>query len=457
MADRKSIVLIGAGSAAFTQGLVADFIRAGKAWELRLVDVDLRALRTAEGLARRMVAARQADVTVSASTDRVDMLPGADVVVTTIGVGGRRAWEADVLIPRRYGVYQPVGDTIMSGGVSRAMRMIPALVDIANDVVKYAPDALYFNYANPMTANCTAVRKATKAEVVGLCIGTVHVVQDLADMLGAPRDEVSALAAGVNHFTWIYDLRWKGEDAWPLVREIVAKERALGRTAEGDVAPGGDTTMAKRGWSLVAHNPFCWSLFDAYGAYPAVHDRHVVEFWPERFPQGRYYGKTLGIDTMVFEDIIRHGDEHYESMRRQADGEEPLDEGVFERGAGEHSQLTEIIDSIGADDRRMYYANLPNHGAVANLPQDAVIEMSCVATGRGLTPVRAIGYSEALAATQARKIAGIEVTVEAALRGSRKLFVEALLMDGSVSDRGVAERMADQLLEAHRQYLPQFA
>ncbi len=269
--------------------------------------------------------------------------------------------------------------------------------------------------------------------------------------------EVTALAAGVNHFTWIYDLRWKGQDAWPLIRDVVAKERALGRSVDKDVAPGGDTTLAQRGWSVVAHNPFSWSLFDAYGAYPAVHDRHVVEFWPERFPQGRYYGKTLGVDTMVFEDIVRQGDEQYESMRRQADGEMPLDEAAFGHAAGEHSQLTEIIDSIAGDDRKMYYANLPNRGAVPNLPYDAVLEMSAVATGRGLTPIRAIGYSDALAATQTRKIAGIEVTVEAALSGSRKLFVEALLMDGAVTDRTTAESLADELLAAHRQYLPQFA
>ena len=458
MSDRKRIVLIGAGSAAFTQGLLADFIRAGKAWELRLVDIDPRALQTAEGLARRMVEARQADVTVKASTDRTEMLPGADVVVTTIGVGGRRGWEADVLIPRKYGIFQPVGDTIMAGGVSRAMRMIPALVDIANDVVKYAPDARFFNYANPMTANCRAVRKATRADVVGLCIGTAHVVWELADLLGAPRDEVSALAAGVNHFTWVYDLRWRGRDAWPLLRDVVARERASGGPQpSGDVAPGGDTTLARPGWRHVAHNPFSWSLFHAYGAYPAVNDRHVVEFWPERFPEGRYEGKTLGVDVMVFEDVIRHGDAHYESMRRQAAGDEPLDEAVFERGVGEHSQLTEIIDSIAADDRRMYFANLPNQGAVPNLPYDAVLEMSSVATGRGLTPVRAIDYPDALAATQMRKIAGIEVTVEAALSGSRSLFVEALLMDGSVTDRGVAGSLADDLIAAHRHNLPQFA
>ncbi|NPV09190.1 MAG: hypothetical protein HPY83_14685 [Anaerolineae bacterium] len=458
MTPRKKIVLIGAGSAAFTRGLVADMILARKSWDLRLVDTDPTALEVARGLVERMVEARQADMRVEASTDRRDLLPGADVVVTTIGVGGRRAWEADVFIPRKYGVYQPVGDTIMAGGISRAMRMIPALVDIANDVVALCPEARFFNYANPMTANCWAVRRATDAEVVGLCIGTIHVVHELVQVIGAPAEEVSALAAGINHFTWIYDLRWKGEDAWPLVRARLAEERSRGGPeVREDIAPGGDTTQASAAYRHVAHNPFCWSLFDTYGAYPAVNDRHVVEFFPERFPGGKYYGRTLGVDIMVLEDTIRHGDEGYASMAAQARGEVPLDGRIFERGVGEHSQLVEIIDSIDGDSRANFYANLPNNGAIPNLPWDAILEMTAVATGRGLLPIQDTGYPDILAAVQRRKIAGTQLTVEAALTGSRELFVEAILADGCMGDRDAAKKMVEELIAAQRPYLPQFA
>ncbi|MGI6208140.1 MAG: hypothetical protein ACOYEW_07985 [Anaerolineae bacterium] len=444
MAD-KSIVLIGAGSAMFTRGLVADMIRAGKRWDLRLVDTDPTALEVAKGLVEGMIAAKEADLTVQASTDRRDLLPGADVVVTTIGVGGRRSWEADIAIPRKYGVFQPVGDTIMAGGISRAMRMIPAMVDIANDVVALCPQAHFFNYANPMTANCWAVRRATQAQVVGLCIGTVHVVQELAQVIRAPMEEVTALAAGVNHFTWVYDLRHQGQDAWPQVRARLAEVRS-GRVASDD--PGR--------WHIEG-NPFSWSLFEAYGAYPAVNDRHVTEFFPERFPQGRYHGKTLGVDTMSIEETIRRGDEIYNAMAAQARGEAPLDTAVFERGAGEHSQLVEIIDALDGDTRANFFANVPNNGAIPNLPADAILEMTSLATGRGLLPIQDVTYPDTLAAVQARKIAGIRLTVEAALTGSRNLFVEAVLADGSLSDREAAGRMVDELIAAHRQYLPQFA
>ena len=457
--DRKKIVIIGAGSAMFTQGLVADLIVSGGAWTLGLVDIDPAALDVAVGLSRRMVEAKGADIVLESSTDRRDLLPGADVVVITIGVGGRRAWEADVFIPRKYGIFQPVGDTAMPGGISRALRMIPDMVDIANDVLKLCPQARFFNYANPMTANCWAVRKATGADMVGLCIGTPHVIHDLARFLGVPVQEVTALAAGLNHFTWIYDLRHQGRDAWPQVRALVARERGLGeRSKAADLAPGGDTIMAAElsDRFRVADSPFTWSLFEAYGAYPAVHDRHVVEFWPERFPQGSYYGKTLGVDCFSVEQTIAHGDRIYADMRAQALGEKPLDERIFSRAVGEHSELVDIIRAMDADRRQVYYANLPNRGAIPNLPSEAVLEMTCVATAQGLRPLQELRYPDILAATIQRTICAVALAVEAALTGNRRLFVEALLADGAVSDAGVAGKLADELLAAQAQYLPQF-
>ena len=191
---RRKIVLIGAGSAMFTQGLVADLILTGQPWSLALVDIDPGALAVAEGLSRRMVAARDADITVAGSLERRDLLAGADIVVTTIGVGSRRAWEADVFIPRKYGIFQPVGDTVMAGGISRALRMIPAMVAIAADVIRLCPQAFFVNYANPMTANCWAVRRATGADVIGLCHGVFHVQRELAEFIGVAPEEITCQA-----------------------------------------------------------------------------------------------------------------------------------------------------------------------------------------------------------------------------------------------------------------------
>jgi alpha-galactosidase len=426
-----NLVLIGAGSAMFTQGLVAEMIHSRRPWKLGLVDIDPQALQVAEKLSRRMVQAGEADVEIKASMDRKDLLPEADVVVTTIGVGGRRAWEADVFIPRKYGIFQPVGDTIMAGGISRALRMIPAMIEIARDMVDLCPQATFLNYSNPMSVICWAVRQQTGANMVGLCIGVHEVKNYLADWIGKPHEEVFCLAAGLNHFTWIYDLRWQGEEAWSLVRARLEKERPAG-------------------------NPFSWYLFDTYGAYPSASDRHVVEFFPERFPQGKYYGKQLGVDAFSFEGTIAYGDQIYAQMASIASGETPFDTSALEGSLGEHSQLLEIIESIHYDQRKTFTANLPNAGAVPNLPADAVLELTCAATGRGLLPLAVHDFPDLLAAPLQRKVAAQQITMEAALQGSRSLFVEALLVDGCVNDPVVAGKLADELLAAHKAYLPQF-
>ena len=170
------IVIIGAGSAMFTIGVVSDLITAGLATELGLVDIDPEALEIAHKLTQKMIEARKAAIRLTATTDRRKVLEDATVVIATIGVGGRRAWEQDVFIPRKYGISMPVGDTVGPGGTSRAMRMIPAMVSIAQDVIELAPEALFFNYANPMSPACYAVQQATGALVIGLCIGTWHTV-----------------------------------------------------------------------------------------------------------------------------------------------------------------------------------------------------------------------------------------------------------------------------------------
>ena len=432
---RKKLVLIGAGSAMFTQGLLADIIKEESLgpWEVGLVDTDPEALTVAYNLAKKMVEVKNADIVIKHSTNRKDFLVGTDIVITTIGVGGRRAWETDVFIPRKYGIYQPVGDTVGPGGISRAMRMVPAMKEIAEDILKLCPDALFINYANPMTAICRALRKSTGVKVTGLCIGVYQVEKYLAEVLGVPHREVASIAVGINHLTFIIDFRHKGENVFPRLRQHV---KETGKINE---------------------NPFSWSLFDIYGAYPAVNDRHVVEFFLDRFPNGKYYGKTLGIDIFSVEKIIERGDSIYAEMAKLSKPETRLNSEVFSKASGEHGQTLEIITSIYKDQRKIFSANLPNNGAIPNLPSYAVLEMPAVANGKGFLPLGIDYFPDSLAAIINQRLACVELTVDAALEGDRKLMVEAMLADGAVRNRGTAEKLTDELLKAHKGLLPQFS
>ncbi|RAP74789.1 hypothetical protein [Paenibacillus montanisoli] len=453
----KKIVLIGAGSAMFTQGLVADLLRTAERqeWHLALVDTDPAALRSITALCRKMIDAKQSNVQLSSSSDRRDVLPGADYVVATVGVGGRRAWEQDVFIPRKYGVYQPVGDTAMPGGISRAMRMIPAMVDIVRDVQRICPDAYFFNYSNPMTVICRAIKKATEMPVIGLCHGVNYSEEALAHFAGVPRNEFTSYAVGVNHLTFMYKFFHKGKNALPLLREKYRTFIAEGGF-EKDYAKLGHVFAEMGGETPKLGDPFAWEIFDRYGAFAAPGDRHICEFFPEQFPGGNYYGKTFGIDGYSFEKVIEYGDNIYADMDKLAHSEGPLPDDFFDKLSGEHEQLMDIIDSIENDKRAVFSVNVTNNGTVPNLPKDAVVEVPASATGFGFAPLQMNDFPSVLAQLLAKPIAIHELTVDAALTGDRNLFVEAVLAGGYLNDRSAVARMVDELIEAQIQYLPQF-
>jgi len=427
--ESRKVVLIGAGSAVFTRGLLADMIVDGGRWDVALVDIDPKALDVARGLASRMVAARGAPIRLSAHLDRREALDGADFVVTTIAVGGRHAWLQDVAIPRKYGIFQPVGDTIGPGGISRALRQIPAMVAIARDVARLAPRARLFNYANPMAANCRAVRKATGVPIVGLCHGVKGGERELAALLGVEPERCSFTAAGMNHLTFFVEARLDGEDAWPLIRRKLAECKPDPREY------------------------FRRELFRHTGAYSALADRHLCEFFPQFFRTGQHPGGRLGTELFSVEGTIEQGDRGYAAMAEQASGKAPLDESVFQRQVGEHEELVAIFRSLTRQAPKRYSVNVPNEGQVSNLPPEAVIECPAEVSTAGIVPVRLGRVPEFVRACVEKALLTVELAVDAALQRDRELFLEAIIADGHVPSMDGARGLADELWEANRPYL----
>ena len=452
----RKLVLIGAGSAVFAQGLIADFILAEDMgeWEIALVDLNPDSLKAIHHLAMKMVENRTKRITISASTDRRKVLPNADIVVTTIAVGGRRAWENDVYIPRKYGVFQPVGDTTMAGGISRTMRMVPVLIDIAKDIKELCPTAHFFNFSNPMSANVKAVREATGINMIGLCHGMLYVENYLAKFVGTDFKKVRTLGVGINHITFIYHFTVEGKNGWELVNAELKKQK-LENSAKGHEYNFFNPELHDKEIPNHKDNPFSWELYEKYGALPAVLDRHVVEFFPEKFPEGDYYGHKLGIDAYPFHLVIERGDKTFQKMVNNSESPE-VNEDLFSRLSGEHEQLVEMIRSIYKDERKLFHVNLPNHGAVPNLPYDTVIEMPAAASARGFIPLYINDFPEKLATIITNRSKVIDMAVEAALTGNKKLFADAVLADGCMEDEEKAKAMVEELIEAHKENLPQF-
>jgi alpha-galactosidase len=454
----EKIVLIGAGSAMFTRGVVRDLMTHGMHADLALVDIDPVALDVAYGLATKMVTARNAPLRVSATLDRREVLKGATIVIVTIGVGKRRAWEQDVFVPRKYGLNYPVGDSVGPGGTSRALRMIPAMVAIARDVLELCPDALFFNYANPMSANCRAVHKATGAPMVGLCHGTWDTVSYLARELGVQRSDLTTTAIGINHCTWFVNVLCKGEDAMPALHRRAREILAPVNTAfEAYIKNGTPMPSSGSPFESSFNHPFSWQCLEWFGAFPAPLDRHVTEFFPQFFRDGRYYGKLLGKDEFTFEGTIAVGDRIYEEMSVAAHDEKPLSDEYFEKLGGEHEQVLDIIEAIRSNQPRLFYTNLPNTGQIPNLPLGVVVEAPAVTDERGLHALVQAPLPTGVAGALATRFQWVEATVEAALETNpaarREKFIQALILDGCVARPDQAAALADDLLEVQKAYL----
>ena len=165
----------------------------------------------------------------------------------------------------------------------------------------------------------------------------------------------------------------------------------------------------------------------------------------------------MGVDAFSFERAITNSDSCYAAMHAQAVRTAPLDESLFARAEGEHEQLIDILASLWEDRQRIFSVNLPNQGVVPELPAEAILELPAAATGRGFLPLHAPALPPALIAPIARRVAAHALTVEAALTGDRRLWCEALLADGAVTDPLIAEQLVAEMLAAHRPHLPQFA
>jgi len=425
----RKVVLIGAGSAVFTRGLLADLIVEGERCELALVDIDPDALEVAYRLAERMVEARDAPITLSKHLDRREALPGADFVVTTIAVGGRRAWEQDVFVPREYGIYQPVGDTIMPGGISRALRQIPAMLAIARDVSELAPDAHFFNYANPMAAICRAVHKATEQDVVGLCHGVKSGERHLAEMLDVEPERCQFTAVGMNHLCFFTEFAVDGKDAFPRVRDMLE---------DNDPAQG---EYLRR------------KLFLECGPYSVLNDRHLCEFFPQFHRDGSHPHGRLGVDLFSFERGIEGGDKGYEAMADQAFGREPLDESVFERQLGEHEQLVSIFRCLEGRDEGRFSVIVPNTGQVTNLPWGLALECPAQISEAGIIAEAMGDVPPFIGAVVEKALLTVELAVDAAVERSKEKFLQAIVADGSAVSMDDACSLADDLWDANEQWL----
>jgi len=463
----SKITFIGAGSTIFAKRLLVDILGFPALANaiISLHDIDEERLCTSEIVARKVAQALDAHPTIEATTDRRAALDGADYAICMIQVAGYKPGTVvDFEIPKKYGLRQTIADTLGIGGIMRALRTIPVLLDMCRDMEELCPDVTFLNYVNPMAINCWALSRASKINTVGLCHSVQGTALQLARDIGVPIEEIHYLCAGINHMAFYLRFERKTEDGvgdlYPRIRQVVEEGRAPD-------------------WNRVRYE-----MFTRLGYFVTESSEHFAEYVPwfikrdrpdliERFnvPLDEYLrrceaqiamweGMQEGLESpdLSFEEAMH---EMLKSARQALEGTViPIDfvEEIFAmKPSGEYAPL--IIHSMETGTPRVVYGNVPNHGLIDNLPQGCIVEVPCVVDKNGVQPNRIGALPPHLAALMQTNINVQALTVEAALTHKREHIYHAAMLDPHTAaelDLDQIWNLVDDLIKAHGDWLPTY-
>lgn len=423
------IVIVGAGSVEFTRNLLADFLSYPELKDvvIGLHDIDPERLTTARRVAEWTAGYLDATSRIEASLDREELLTGADFVINTVQVGGYPATQVDFDIPARYGIEYTIADTVGAGGVMRGLRTIPVMLEIAEQMERFCPDAWLLNYTNPMSMLVWAASKASPIKVLGLCHSVYWTIHGLAERLDVPFQEVQFLSAGINHIAWILQLQHRGEDLYPRLRAQVER---------GEV-PEDDQVRAE--------------LFRRFGYYPTESSEHHSEYSPYFLGHPELV-RELNIPLREYLRRSQVNLNELEETNRLLDAGEPLPvEPTSEYAA-------EIIHCLLTGEKTEIVGNVMNDGRlVPNLQAEACVEVPCLVNGLGVHPVAVPALPRQCAALIHPLIDQQGLVVDAVLERDREKIYQAVALDPVLAGRLSLEqiwRMTDDLLEAEARWLP---
>ena len=435
------ITFIGAGSLGFTSELVRDILTFPLLEDahIALMDINVERLEYAKKAVEKLISEGKRPATVSATTDRVEALKGADVVLTTILSGSTDIWRHDIEIPKKYGVDINVGDTRGPSGIFRFLRTLPPMIDIVRDMEKHCPNAILLNYTNPMAMLCGALQRSTHIPVTGLCHSVQGTAMMLAQWIGAAYNDIDYLCAGINHQAWYLEFKWNGQDAYPLIHQAVT-ERPEVYNEE------------------IVRN----EMFLALGYYVTESSGHNSEYnwWFRKRPdliekycihgtgwnpgEYAYILKEYQNTEATWKNIVK---EHLASPLTLADIQRGLEYAAF------------IINALKGGDPFKFNGNVPNTSFITNLPEGACVEVPVYVDKAGFHPLH-VGALPPECALLTQLSSGIEeMAIQAALTGDPVMVYRAICHDpltASVLSLAEIKQMTDELFAQHKDYLPQF-
>ena len=463
MTELPKLVLIGAGSAVFGLKALASIIRSERlrGLELWLVDIDESALELMTKLADKMNEAWGAEMTINSTTNRRAALPDADFVVVSVQVGPREeVWEKDWKIPLKHGVRQPYAENSGPGAFAHTARNLPLMIGIARDIEELCPDAWYLNFVNPLIRLTLGIERYTNVKVVGLCHqlkwAYAMAMAIVADRYGVDipekfnvhtnysnkpnRDRVMAAgekhldvkAAGINHFSWEFDIRDKatGEDLYPLIRQRWLSEY-------------------RRDFE-----PLTREMFEIFGLMPTPGAAHLCEFLPWTHDPITRPWEKYNLELQDWPGNLRRRADRRAVAREVVEGNHSVAELKNQSSEG----VPEIVEAITFNDNLYHHQlNLRNDGLIPNLPDDAIVEVPGLISGMGVRGLNMPPLPEPIAELCRRELAYSSLVIDACYHGDKELALQALLLDPMMNDIDRARAILEDFLVEFAEYLPQFS
>lgn len=431
------IVIIGAGSHTFSRHLITDILTYP---ELRnstisLMDIATEPLDLITDFARKLVEQNGFNTKIESTTSRQKALEGADYVFVTIRVG-KYQQPLDQSATEFYGIELGRGDTIGAGGVFYGARHVPVLLDICHDMERLCPDAWLFNYTNPMAIISWAISDYTRVKNVGLCHSVPNTSAQLATYLGVPYDEISYWVAGINHMAWFLDLKWRGKDAYPLLRE---------KFRDPDVYSGPEAHWA--GPDVVRAE-----IFKAFGYFVTESSVHMGGYVPY-FKKSPELVEKFKLDEKSSEVVrgkraIR--DRQYNELPQQlrTGYKFPLTHST------EYGSI--IIHSLETGKPSVFNGNVKNKGLITNLPDGCCVELPCMVDKEGIHPCYVGDLPIQLAALNRTNINAQELAVRGIVEKDKTKIFHSVLLDPLTSALltiDETKQLVDELFREEKQYI----
>jgi len=430
------VAMIGAGSLVFCKTLMSDFLStpALEGSEYRLMALTHNRLDKMKDFVERMIRDNGVKATVMATTDRREALRDADYVVVMLQAGGVTEFAQDYQIPLKYGVDQCIGDTMGPGGIFRALRHIPALLEIARDMQELCPNAILFNYANPMAMCCSALGRMPGLQFVGLCHGVQTTMDLIASYTGVKKDEIDFVAAGINHMAWFLKLEHRGRDLYPVLKANFEK-------------PGYYVNEKVRG-EVMRH----------FGYFMTESTGHLSEYLP-------YFRKNRKALDLYCDEPSFGGESgaYYKYCAMLADKfakADPLSIESTMLGPRSAEYCSHIIEARETGTIFRLNGNIRNDGFITNLPDGCCVEVPVFVDRNGLQPIVIGNLPPQCAALNMTNVLVQQLAVEASFTGDPELVMQAIALDpltAAVLTLDEIRQMTAEMLEAEAGYLPQFA